>query len=46
MAIVHFDSSAFVKLLVDEDGTELAVWDRGLHAGATAEGLATAPATM
>ena len=29
MAIVYFDSSAFVKLLVDEDGTDLAVelWD-------------------
>lgn len=29
MAIVYFDSSAFVKLLVDEDGSELAaaLWD-------------------
>ena len=29
MAIVYFDSSAFVKLLVDEDGTELValLWD-------------------
>ncbi len=31
MAIVYFDSSAFVKLLIDEDGTDLAValWDGG-----------------
>lgn len=29
MAIVYFDSSAFVKLLVDEEGSELAaaLWD-------------------
>lgn len=29
MAIVYFDSSAFVKLLVDEDGSDLAaaLWD-------------------
>jgi Predicted nucleic acid-binding protein, contains PIN domain len=29
MAIVYFDSSAFVKLVVDEDGSELAaqLWD-------------------
>ena len=29
MAVVYFDASAFVKLLVDEDGTDLAVdlWD-------------------
>jgi predicted nucleic acid-binding protein len=29
MAIVYFDSSAFIKLLVEEDGTELAaaLWD-------------------
>ncbi|CAB4876189.1 unannotated protein [freshwater metagenome] len=29
MAIVYFDSSAFVKLLVNEDGTDLAIelWD-------------------
>ncbi len=29
MAIVYFDSSAFVKLLIEEEGTELAVelWD-------------------
>lgn len=29
MAIVYFDSSAFVKLLVEEDGTEVAavLWD-------------------
>ena len=29
MSLVYFDSSAFVKLLVEEDGTELAVrlWD-------------------
>lgn len=30
MAIVYFDSSAFVKLLVEEDGSEVAatLWDR------------------
>lgn len=30
MAIVYFDSSAFVKLIVDEDGSDLAaeLWDR------------------
>lgn len=29
MAIVYFDSSAFVKLLVEEDGSDLsaALWD-------------------
>lgn len=29
MAIVYFDSSAFVKLLVEEDGTDVAaaLWD-------------------
>lgn len=29
MSIVYFDSSAFVKLIVDEDGSELAaaLWD-------------------
>ncbi len=29
MSIVYFDSSAFVKLVVDEDGSELAaaLWD-------------------
>ncbi len=29
MAIVYFDSSAFVKLVVDEDGSDLAalLWD-------------------
>jgi len=29
MAIVYFDSSAFVKLLIDEDGSDIAaqVWD-------------------
>lgn len=31
MAIVYFDSSAFVKLLVEEDGSDLAaaLWDGG-----------------
>ncbi len=53
VAIVYFDSSAFVKLLVGGQGsalavgardTVLAVWDQRLQAGGKAAGLRTAPA--
>jgi predicted nucleic acid-binding protein len=45
MSIVYFDSSAFVKLIVDEDGSELAaaVWDQRLRTGAHACGVRLAP---
>ncbi|HXH56245.1 MAG TPA: hypothetical protein VNL12_02985 [Iamia sp.] len=40
MALVYFDSS------LDTSDLVVAVWDRRLHAGATAEHLAVAPATL
>lgn len=42
MTVVYFDASAFVKLLIEEDGSELAaeLWD---HADATASSRLTYP---